>query len=109
VRALLSDGWWREGVALGTAIYWTSLTVLDPLAALLLFVRPRAGIALTVTIIISDVAHNLWFVAAHPLSGLFIKDVTSSFFVISQVVFLVFVAVTSPMAWRGSNKHISGR
>jgi Kef-type K+ transport system membrane component KefB len=108
VRALLTDGWWREGVSLGTAIYWTSLTVLDPLAALLLFVRPRAGIALTLAIIISDVAHNLWFVAAHPLSGSFIQAVTSSFFMMSQIVFLVFVAATSPMAWRGSDERMSG-
>src|SRR3954454_20059866 len=27
IRALVSHGWWREGIPLGTAVYWDSLTV----------------------------------------------------------------------------------
>ncbi|MGZ2412288.1 glucose dehydrogenase [Sphingomonas sp. F9_3S_D5_B_2] len=100
VRALLVYGWWREGVPLGTTIYWDSLTLLDPLAALLLFVRPRAGVALTIAIIVSDVAHNVWFEASHALGRSLIEDLTSSFVIMSQVGFLLFVAITAPTAWR---------
>ena len=39
--------------------YWTSLTFLDPSAAILLFVFPRVGLLATL-IVSSDVAHNLW-------------------------------------------------
>lgn len=76
-----------------------SLTVLDLVAALLLFLRPRVGIGLTVAIIISDVVHNLWFEATHPLSGSFFRAVTASLFMMSQIVFLLFVAITAPVAW----------
>ena len=100
VRALLTYGWWREGLPLGTAIYWDSLTLLDPLAAILLFLRPRAGIAMTIVIIVSDVAHNLWFEATHPLGRSLIAEITSSFFMMSQIAFLLFVAITARKAWR---------
>jgi hypothetical protein len=83
-----------------TAAYWDSLTFLDPLAAVLLLVRPRIGIAATIAIIISDVVHNLWFRAGHPLTGSFYSDVISSPFMMSQLVFLLFVVVTAPIAWK---------
>lgn len=40
--------------------YWTTLTLLDPLAAALLLARPRLGVMLTVAIITIDVALNVW-------------------------------------------------
>jgi hypothetical protein len=39
-------------------LFWASLAILDPLAALLLNVRPRAGIALTLAIMLLDVSVN---------------------------------------------------
>jgi hypothetical protein len=39
-------------------IYWTSLTFLDPLAAVLIWVRERWGIMLGVAIMISNIAVN---------------------------------------------------
>lgn len=106
VRAVLIYGWLRHDVPVATAVYWSSLTLLDPVAALLLFIRPRIGVALTAAIIFSDVAHNLWFRAAHPLSGSFIEDVKSSLFMMSQLAFLLFVGVTAPIAWRGAKDPI---
>jgi hypothetical protein len=73
-----------------TRIYWTSLTVLDPLAAVLLFVRPRVGIVLTVAIITSDVLHNT-LVGLPSLNAMYL----------SQVIFLLFVGATVYVAWRG--------
>ena len=46
-------------------VYWTALTALDPLAALLLIWRRPAGLALGGAIILSDVAIN-----SHALYGL---------------------------------------
>ncbi|MGE5564386.1 MAG: hypothetical protein ACM3ZV_13925 [Bacillota bacterium] len=100
VRAVLSRGWLPPDLPLPTAIYWDALTFLDPLAAVLLLVRPRAGVALTVAIIVTDVAHNLWFVAAHAGSRSFTKIVAGSPFLLSQIAFLLFVAATAPVAWR---------
>jgi membrane protein HdeD len=41
-------------------VYWTVLALLDALAALLLLAQPRAGLALTLLVIVSDVALNLF-------------------------------------------------
>jgi hypothetical protein len=87
-----------------TALYWDSLTFFDPLAVVLLFLRPRAGIGLTVAIIVSDVAHNMWFMAEHPLRGSIEQDITSSGFIMSQIAFLLFVAATAPLAWKQSRQ-----
>ena len=83
--------WWSYGGApLFTCIYWTSLTLLDPLAALLLFVSPRIGLVLTAAIITSDVLHNT-------LVGVPLWDARY----LSQVAFLLFVASTVYPAWQG--------
>ena len=100
VRAVLAHGWLPEQLPLPTAVYWSSLTFLDPFAAVMLFVRPRIGIALTVAIIVSDVAHNVWFMAARSVSGSFYQDLTDSGAVMSQIAFLLFVTATAPIAWR---------
>jgi len=46
-------------------VYWTALTFLDPLAAVLLIRARRAGLALALAIMVSDVAVN-----SHALHGL---------------------------------------
>lgn len=74
-------------------IFWEALTFFDPLAALLLFLQPRAGIALTAAIILVDVAHNTFYVA--------LKQQWLEPFYLSQVAFLIIVFLLSPSAWRG--------
>jgi hypothetical protein len=59
VQAVHARGWLPNDAPLLTAVYWSSLTFLDPLAAVLLFIRPRIGIRATVAVIVSDVLHNL--------------------------------------------------
>jgi hypothetical protein len=85
--------WDYGGVPLLTRVYWTLLTFLDPLAAILLFVYPRVGLFATLAIISTDVAHNLWFCAHYhtPLNWM----------IASQCTFLVFVLVSFPSVWRG--------
>ncbi|MBN3808690.1 hypothetical protein [Paraburkholderia sp. Ac-20347] len=97
VHAILQNGWlWDYGygnrIALASKIYWDALTFLDPLAALLLFVKPRLGIWLTVSIIFSDVVHNTYYVAAN--------DQWSAPFYLAQVGFLVVVLGLAPVAMR---------
>lgn len=104
MRAVAVRGWLPAQLPVATALYWSSLTFLDPLAAILLFVRPRAGVGLTVAIIVSDVAHNLWFTTTHTPRTSFVHNVASSTFLMSQIAFLIFVGATAPWAWRYSKQ-----
>ncbi len=103
VRILVRHGLWWDygGVAWPSAAYWTSLTFLDPLAALLLFIRPKVGIAATMLIIASNVVHNLAISAQRAPPGEFLHQLASSPFVLSQIGFLLFVFATARVAWKG--------
>lgn len=74
-------------------LYWSSLTLFDALAAALLFARPKAGLAMTLAIMLSDVIVNGW-VAFHLDAGL-------TYPYLAQVAFLLFVCATFMPAWRG--------
>jgi hypothetical protein len=90
--------WNYGGMPKASAAFWTALTVIDPAAALLLFLRPNAGIAATAGIIIIDVIHNLWITARYfpPL----LQGLIESPAVIEQIIFMVFVIATAPCAWK---------
>ncbi|HZZ01509.1 hypothetical protein, partial [Paraburkholderia sp.] len=89
--------WWDYGgVAPLSRIYWTSLLFIDPLAALLLMLSPRAGLILCVAVIATDVVHNSWFAMHYPIR----VDLY-----LSQIVFLLFVAFTVRTAWRGATSR----
>ena len=82
-----------------TTIFWNSLTFLDPLAAILLFAKPKAGVLLTATIIIVDVLHNAWvsnqvlpFAQTTLHQWLFENQ-----FLILQSIFCIFVVATLKM------------
>ena len=100
-RVLVQHGllWDYGGVPLASAVLWTLLTALDPSAVILLFVRPNIGVFMTGLIIVVDVVHNLWITAHYTLPHRFLITATTDPFVISQVVFLLFVAMTTPLAW----------
>jgi hypothetical protein len=59
-RAVLAHGlaWDYGGLPAYVTHFWTALTFLDPLALLLLWLAPRAGLALTAAIIVCDVLVN---------------------------------------------------
>ena len=92
--------WDYGGVPGFTRVFWTSLTFLDPLAAILLFLKPRVGLAMTAAIITTDVTHNVWFYAH---VGLPLRGYLNWMFV-SQVAFLLFVFLTIRIAWRGLSR-----
>lgn len=98
VRTLLAHGlfWNYGGVTLFSQVFWTSLTFLDPLATLLLFLKPRVGLLLTVAIIVSDVAHNTW-VMLHSAPESWI-----AWMYYDQVAFLLFVLISVPFVWQGT-------
>lgn len=92
--ALVHGLWWDYGGAAPlTQIYWTSLLFIDPLTVLLLLLSPAAGLILCVAVIVTDVVHNSWFALHHPIR----MDLY-----LSQIAFLLFVATTVRIAWRGA-------
>jgi len=100
VAVLVSHGlsWDYGGVPMLTRVFWASLAFLDPLAALLLLVRPRIGLSLTLAIITSDVVHNTW---VEWWMGLPLRMFMNWMYV-SQLLFLFFVVATIGIAWRGT-------
>ncbi|MDS7933207.1 hypothetical protein RMB03_10735 [Acinetobacter sp. V91_7] len=89
--------WDYNNAPLFTCIYWTSLTFIDPLAAILLFYRPRIGLILTFLIIFSDVIHNTWIT-------LKVGRDLLNYMYISQFLFLVFVLCTIKFPWKEHKK-----
>ncbi|WP_430443210.1 MAG: hypothetical protein ACQZ2J_20750 [Pseudomonas piscis] len=92
-HGLLWDYAYGAATPLVSRAFWGSLTLWDPLAVLLLWRRPRWGLGLTLVIMLADVLHNSFYVAAH-------HQWLASFY-LSQVAFLLLVLLLTPLAWRG--------
>ena len=101
-RILLQHGlfWDYGGVGWASAAYLSSLTIVDPLAAALLFVRPKVGIASTVVLIVTNVIHNLAITAQRAPEGEFLARAANPI-TISQIGFMLFVGATARIAWKG--------
>ena len=101
-RILLQNGlfWDYDGAALGSAIYWSSLTFIDPVVAALVFMRPRLGVCCTIVLIVTNVAHNLYVTSSQAPPGEFIAYAANPF-VLSQIAFMVFVLASARIAWNG--------
>ena len=83
--------WDYGGLPLLVSSFWTALTLIDPLAVILLLARPKHGMVLTVAIIVNDVVINSWVGLAYGFDA-------ASF--VAQVSFLIFVMFTVRIAWR---------
>jgi hypothetical protein len=99
IHTLIIHGlfWHYNGLPLITCIYWTSLAFLDPVAAILLWLKPRIGLILTLLIIVSDVGHNTWITLNQSFSLL------NSMY-LAQVAFLFFVVFSFKYAWSGNER-----
>lgn len=75
----------------GVRLFWVTLTVLDPITAVLIILRRRAGIVLGIAVIVADIAVN-WSVFVL-LGGL------SWFGVINQSLFAVLILATARPLW----------
>ncbi|WP_154794557.1 hypothetical protein [Occultella kanbiaonis] len=80
-----------EGFPTGVRLFWTSLTVLDAVTAVLIVLRLRAGIVLGAAVILAAIAVN-WTVFA-TVGGL------ALFGVVSQTAFAAFILVTMRVLW----------
>lgn len=109
-RTLLQHGllWDYGGVAWPSAAYWTSLTILDPLVAALLFLRPKIGIPATILLIVTNVIHNLAMSAHDAPPGEFLTRATN-FYLLSQIGFMLFVLATARIAWKCVDEHRPGQ
>lgn len=101
-RILLQHGlsWDYGGVAWASAAYWSSLTILDPIVAALLFARPKAGILSTIALIVTNAIHNLAVTAQYAPEGAFLTRASNPY-MISQLGFMLFVGATARIAWKG--------
>ncbi len=78
-------------------VYWTSLTFLDPLAAMLLLRARRAGLALALAIMLSDVAVNSY--------GLYGLDLPSAVWALQlQTLFGGFLLGAVGFLWERGNE-----
>jgi hypothetical protein len=94
-RDIWLGGWLPYTYApLAVNAYWTSLTVLDVLAVVLLYAWPRAGLTLALLIMLSDVAINSY--VCYVLNGGQFADVSLQL----QTLFLGFLLGSVPFAWR---------
>ncbi len=77
-------------------IFWDSLALFDPLALLFLFLRPKTGIYLTLTIICLDVLHNntIFFDALYLQSLTPRHWLQKNWMVFCQIGFGLFVVAT---------------
>lgn len=76
-------------------IFWDSLTFLDPLAAILLFVKPKIGLILTFLIIAFDVIHNntVHYEELYEQTISFGDWLQQYWMIAGQLVFAVFVMI----------------
>jgi hypothetical protein len=89
--------WDYGGLPRGNTTFWTMLALLDPTAVILLFWRPNLGVTATVTIIVTDVIHNVWIAACY-FPPLFHWS-AGRWQIIAQIAFMIFVAITASSAW----------
>jgi len=104
VLDIVQGGWlpYRR-YALGLNIFWTALTFVDPLAALLLIYRRQAGVCVALAIISIDVAVN-----SAVGVGEFVKSGHFTFWgLYTQVPVGVFMWSTAPMLWRSDGRDLA--
>jgi hypothetical protein len=101
-RDVIAHGlhWDHGGVPAFVSSFWTALTFVDPLAVVLLLLAPRPGLALTVAIIVADVAVNGWVGITYGFDAPAFA---------AQALFLVFVLATVRIAWRRASRTLAGQ
>lgn len=92
-------------------LFWDALTFVDPLAALLLFVRPKAGLWLTLIIITADVLHNnIYYLEELYLHAPPLLEWLSTYWMIAgQLAFAVLVFATFKRNMREVNRALAAQ
>lgn len=87
-------------------VYFVALTVLDPLAAVLLARCTRPGVALSVTVLVSDAAANGWAnYALDDSSGLTVGRVGQGVITVLAIA----ACASVPRLWRATFLHPNPR
>jgi len=84
-------------------LFWDSLTFLDPLAALLLFIAPKKGMWLTFIIIIVDVVHNAIISSSYRADSIG-HWIIANYFLTLQIAFCIFVVASLRMNTKEINR-----
>ena len=107
-RLLVRHGlsWDYGGLNPISAAYQSSLTLIDPLVAALLFIKPRVGIVATIVLIVTNVTHNLATTAHFAPAGEFLTRASHPI-TLSQIAFMLFVVATARIAWLGTVRSSS--
>lgn len=102
VIALLRHGLLAFPVPLIIGVFWDSLTVLDPLAVALLWWRPKAGLRLTLGIMVLDICIN----TSTYLAGCFGPPMPNMvpLTLFDQALFGLFVFITAPLTYQQLQK-----
>ena len=105
-RLLVQHGlsWDYGGLNPTSAAYQSSLTLIDPLVAALLFIKPKVGITATTILIVTNVIHNLATTAHFAPAGEFLTRASHPV-ILSQIAFMLFVIATARIAWLGSERR----
>ena len=77
-------------------LFWDSLTFLDPLAVILLFLKPKTGLILVLSIISLDVIHNnyIYFEELYQSNLQLTNWMIRYWMIMGQFIFLIFVLST---------------
>lgn len=92
---ILLNGLLSHNASLFLNIYWDSLTLLDPIAALLVWVKPKPGIGLAVFIMFTDIIINVYAYTTG-IFGEFVPGMIPMFLFL-QSLFATYVFVTAPV------------
>jgi len=95
----------KYNAPLSNMLFWDSLTFLDPLAAILLFLRPKTGVILTLIILVVDVIHNnlFYFDELYTRNLGFADWVEEYWMILGQIIFALFVLLTFKKCLRAIN------
>lgn len=98
IKDVVANGFLASPVPLAIGLFWNVLTVLDPFTVLLLWWRPKTGIALAAAIMVVDVSVN----TGTYLAGYF-RPPTPHMVPLSlfeQALFGLFVLLTAPVVYQ---------
>ncbi len=98
VMWVLKNGFLSENynANLFTQLFWDSLTFFDPIAAVLLIIKPKIGVYLTFVIIIIDIIHNnIFYMDELYINTVDLKEwVIKYWMILGQIIFGAFVILT---------------
>ena len=103
VGDILRGGFLGQDAPLFYRIFWDSLTLFDPIAALLVWLRPKVGIGLAVLIMFTDIIINAYGYATgvfgEPIAGMI------PMFLFLQSLFGTYVFITAPVVLEKLRRH----